>query len=578
MEYKALASHFIQARVAFSEHELGAEERALLEEQGQLTSIAVPHQDRVMELALEGREREAERILMQEALPGQDRVLRVLNRLRDISQLAAEEAAERTRTLQGHARLLIVGIALTVLLIGAAVALVVVLRVQSAAREREYLASHDTLTGLPNRALVLDRLAHALEHARRNERLVGVMFLDLDRFKVVNDTLGHAHGDRLLRIVAERIQHCVRASDTVGRLGGDEFVVVLEDLDSGDHAARVARKILDELTRHVAMEGREIYPNTSIGISLFPFDGDNAADLLKHADTAMYHAKEGGRGRYQFYLSEMSDHALRRLNYETRVRRAVSNGELDLHYQPIVGLRSGELVGVEALLRWQDAEFGSSSPEELVIVLEETGLIQEAGAWILDQACAQVRSWLDSGHVHESFRVAVNVSGIQFAAPGFVETVEGALARYGLKHRNLELEITEGVLMYNEQTSARALQRLREQGVQFSIDDFGTGYSSLSRLRSFPIDHLKIDRSFVANLDMQHDDRAMVKAIIAMGRSLGLRLIAEGVETRRQQERLRRYGCEEGQGFLFGRPVPSVVLTNRLAADFGASRAGSGLS
>ncbi len=424
------------------------------------------------------------------------------------------------------------------------------------------LAHYDALTGLPNRLLFLDRLNQAIAQAHRNERLVGVMFLDLDRFKAINDSLGHAIGDLLLRGTAERLAHCVREDDTVARLGGDEFTVLLPEIRYIQDAATVAQKILDSLVQPFNLGEHEVFIGASIGIALYPFD-EQLDILLRNADIAMYHAKEHSGNSYLFYATEMNTANPKRLSLEGALRRALDRNEFVLHYQPQLDLASGRIVGAEALLRWRHPELGLIAPMEFIPLAEETGLIIPIGEWALRAACDQSRAWQAAGH--PPIRMAVNLSARQFHEAELVKTVTRALDNSGLDPRYLDLELTEGSLMQNTQTTTALLNALNAMGVQFSVDDFGTGYSSLSYLKRFPIDTLKIDRSFVRDSTTDPDDAAIVTAIIAMAHSLGIRTIAEGVETREQLQFLCKHRCEEIQGYLVSAPVPAAEFAKLFA-------------
>jgi diguanylate cyclase (GGDEF)-like protein/PAS domain S-box-containing protein len=428
----------------------------------------------------------------------------------------------------------------------------------------QFLAHHDVLTELPNRALFTDRLEHALARSRGREYVVAVLFLDLDRFKIINDTLGHDFGDQALRALSGRLRTCVREGDTVARLGGDEFAVIIEDVQSADNVAPVAYKILEALSKPLDLEGRELFVTTSIGISLFPSDGDDARTLLRHADIAMYKAKELGRNTYRFYAEDMSVQALERLSVETNLRRALEREEFVLHYQPQVDLRTGSMVGVEALLRWQHPERGLVPPREFIPVLEETGLILPVGEWVLRTACSQARGWTKDGPLQ---RLAVNLSSRQFHAPGMLQMVVQILDETGMDSRNLELEITESILVQHSQEIMDTFQALADLGIRVAIDDFGTGYSSLSYLKRFSIDTLKIDRAFIRDITEDPDDAAIVQAIIAMAKRLNIQVVAEGVETERQLAFLGEQGCAMVQGFLFSKPVPADQLEVVLAAN-----------
>jgi diguanylate cyclase (GGDEF)-like protein/PAS domain S-box-containing protein len=422
----------------------------------------------------------------------------------------------------------------------------------------EYQAYHDALTGLPNRRLFRDRLTVALAHARRLKHPLAVMFLDLDRFKVVNDTLGHSIGDELLKAVAMRLQASLREEDSIARIGGDEFTVLLADLKTIDDAPKIAQKVLDTIAQPLHIDGTELFLTTSIGIALFPSDGDTAEALLANADHAMYRAKDAGRNSYQMFTPAMNSRALERLSIENDLRHAVDRGELELYYQPQINIATGRVTGVEALLRWNRPGFGLVGPKDFIPIAEETRLIVPIGEWVLREACRQARAWQNGGR--PGFRMAVNLSPRQFQHSDLPQLIAAALELSGLAPGDLELEITEGLAMQNTSRTIAMLHRLREMGVQIAIDDFGTGHSSLNYLRSFPIDSVKIDQEFVQEIEASAADRAIVSAVIGMARGLRLRVTAEGVETERQLDFLREQGCEEVQGFLFGEPVPATAV------------------
>jgi diguanylate cyclase (GGDEF)-like protein/PAS domain S-box-containing protein len=436
-------------------------------------------------------------------------------------------------------------------------------------KEREervrHLAHHDFLTDLPNRVLLADRIARAISMAHRTASQVAILFLDLDRFKNVNDSLGHSIGDKLLQEVARRLRACIRASDTVSRLGGDEFVLLVPEVTDAGSVAVLAQKVLDSVARPYTIEGHELISSPSIGITVFPTDGEDVETLLRNADAAMYHAKDSGRNNYQFFTPDMNIRATERLSMERSLRRALERGELRLHYQPQYEVASGRIVGMEALIRWEHPEHGLVSPARFMPFAEESGLILPIGEWVLQEACRQNRAWQDAGL--KAVRVAVNISALQFRQPGFADTVRAALERSGLPARYLELEVTESVIMHDAERVTASLEALKQMGLELAIDDFGTGYSSLSYLKRFPIDRLKIDQSFVRDITSDRDDAAITSAIIALTRNLGLKTIAEGVETREQLEFLRTQGCNEVQGYLLSRPVEAGACAALLAAE-----------
>jgi diguanylate cyclase (GGDEF)-like protein/PAS domain S-box-containing protein len=419
-----------------------------------------------------------------------------------------------------------------------------------------HIAHHDGLTGLPNRTLLHDRLEQALALAKRSQHRVAVMFLDLDRFKNVNDTLGHAVGDELLKHVAERLAGVVRAVDTVSRLGGDEFVIVLHELLSPDDAVQVAEKILNALASVVSIGSHQLRATTSIGISIFPDDGDEVFALMKNADTAMYHAKTAGRNNFQFFDRQMNEQTSRFFVMEGRLRHAIEKGQLLLHYQPLIDWRQRAVCGMEALVRWNDPEHGMVGPGEFIPIAEETGLINPIGEWVLIEALRQNRTWQQEGR--PLLPVSVNLSPRQFRQKDLVETLRRILIDTGQPARLLELEITESTLMHDIGETQAKLLEIAAMGVRLAIDDFGTGYSSLSYLKRFPVHKLKVDQSFVRDLTFDPEDAAIVTAIVGLAGSLGLDILAEGVETREQLDVLLGLGCNKFQGYLFSRPLPPV--------------------
>jgi diguanylate cyclase (GGDEF)-like protein len=426
------------------------------------------------------------------------------------------------------------------------------------AEERmRHIAQTDSLTGLPNRLTLQIRLAQLLPEARRHNWQLAVMFIDLDRFKVINDTLGHQVGDELLRDVAIRLNRVVRETDFVARLGGDEFVILLPAISSPADAAVIANKIIGALSSSILTGPHELHTSPSIGISIFPDDGSDGDTILKNADTAMYHAKSAGRNNYQFYAAEMNQTASERLDLEHKLRHAISRNELALCFQPQFAANGSHATGVEALIRWHHPTDGMISPIRFIPIAEETGLIVEIGEWVLRNACHEMKKWMDAGM--KPIRMAVNVSARQLRRRDFCEVVAGVLAESGLPPELLELEITESSVMENPEEAIDILQRIGRMGVTLAIDDFGTGYSSLAYLKLFPIDHLKIDRSFVADIEIDLNDRAIAFGTIALAHSLGLNVIAEGVETEDQLELLRTNGCDEVQGYLFSKPLNSAA-------------------
>jgi diguanylate cyclase (GGDEF)-like protein len=432
------------------------------------------------------------------------------------------------------------------------------------ALKMSHLAQHDFLTGLPNRMLLTERLSQAIGLAHRHHKQVALLFLDLDYFKNVNDSLGHAIGDQLLQSVAERLASNVRATDTVCRQGGDEFVILLAEIEQPQDAAIIAEKLLAAFVESHLVGGQELHITLSIGISVYPDDGLDLDAILQNADTAMYHAKADGRNNFQFFRSDMNTRAVRRLLIEGNMRRALKQNEFLLHYQPQIDLASGVITGSEALVRWQDPELGLIPPGQFIPVAEESGLIVPIGRWVLREACRQVRAWQDAGL--RTVPVAVNISAVEFRHKDFLDGLVTILKETGLTSDYLELELTESILMHDVEASMTTLDALKAMGIKLAIDDFGTGYSSLSYLKRFPIDTLKIDQSFVRDIATDVDDATIVSAVIGMGRNLNHRVIAEGVETHEQFTFLSTRQCPEGQGFLFGKPVVADEFARLLVA------------
>jgi diguanylate cyclase (GGDEF)-like protein/PAS domain S-box-containing protein len=436
--------------------------------------------------------------------------------------------------------------------------------------EARYLTFYDQLTGLANNMLFTDRIEQSMIKAQRNEELLALIFLDLDRFKRINDTLGHQIGDLLLKEVAERLSNCIRKSDAISRieeegadycisrLGGDEFTILLTDIKKPDDAANVARRILESIEPPFIFGGNEVYTTASVGISIFPIDGEDTYTLMKNADTAMYHAKEKGRNNYQFYQQSLNASAMGKFELENDLRRAMEKNEFELHYQPQVDINSLKIVGVEALIRWQHPKLGLVPPMKFIPMAEESGLIVPISDWVLNTACKQNKAWQNMGL--QNILMAVNLSSQQFDSQDIDKLILDALKESGLEPHFLEVEMTEGVIMQKGETTKAILNEIKKLGVKIAIDDFGTGYSSLSYLPAFPIDTLKIDRSFVVEITDSSSNVAIIKAIIAMGHSMGHKIIAEGVETIEHLTLLKEFGCDEVQGYFFSKPVPAEEL------------------
>jgi diguanylate cyclase (GGDEF)-like protein/PAS domain S-box-containing protein len=452
---------------------------------------------------------------------------------------------------------------------GRVIGSVLVFRDVSAARamaeQIAHLAEHDFLTGLPNRLLLNDRISQAIALAHRNQDKIALIFMDVDRFKRINDSLGHPAGDKLLQCVSNRLRDCVRAPDTVSRQGGDEFIVLLQAMMYPEDAVIAVERLLKSMAEPFLIGQQELHITSSIGVSLYPDDGLDAETLIRNADTAMYQAKENGRQGFQFFKPEMNVRAVERQSIEEDLRHAVERKEFTLHYQPKINLETGAITGAEALLRWSHPTRGSVPPAQFIPIAEDSGLILPIGAWVLREACAQSRAWTDEGLPIVS--MAVNVSAVEFRNENFLDNLFAALNETGLDPAYLELEVTESVLMKNAELAASILQSLRKKGVRVAIDDFGTGYSSLSYLRKFPLDALKIDQSFVRQIANSSDETIIVSAIISMGRSLHLRVIAEGVETAEDLAFLQDHECHEAQGYYFSRPVPAEQFALLLKAE-----------
>ncbi len=421
-----------------------------------------------------------------------------------------------------------------------------------------FQAYHDLLTHLPNRALLKDRLSLAIAHAGRNKRRLAVMFLDLDRFKIVNDTLGHTMGDRLLKAVSNRLQGCLRRGDTLSRFGGDEFTLLLPEVRTRDDVVVIADKILDKLAAPFVIDGHELFVGASIGIAMYPEAGDTVESLIQSSDIAMYHVKGRGKNGYQFFSEEMNYKFSTRLSLERELRNALISGELRVFYQPQVSLDNGRIIGVEALVRWQHPRLGLIAPDEFLSVAEETGLITQVDEWVQARAFQDIGEWRRSGL--DGVRLSVNISAQQLEQDGFVDRFFSVFESSGIAPENLKIEITENAIMKDIEVIVPRLREMRRRGLRIAIDDFGTGYSSLSYLQQFPVSTLKIDRSFVGDIRADQTDASIVNAIVAMARGLKLDLIAEGVETRTQLNYLKSQGCKEVQGFIFSRPVPSGEL------------------
>ena len=429
---------------------------------------------------------------------------------------------------------------------------------KNAEEQIQHMAMHDALTGLPNRELMKDRLAHEIAFAQRHGNSIWILFVDLDRFKIINDSLGHKAGDALLQLIAQRLQAVLRQNDTCARIGGDEFVLVLPSIPGKNISTNVVQRILDAVKEPTMLENQQIVISCSIGIAVYPLDGTVVDDLVEHADIAMYRAKESGKNNFQFYTSLMNDRVSERLAMEVGLRRALEYGEFVLHYQPQVDLASNRIVGMEALLRWQDPVAGLIAPNRFIPIAEDTGLIIPIGLWVLKTACAQNKAWQAAGF--DSLKVAVNLSSRQFSSPGLAQEILNILEETALAPHCLGIEITEGLLMKNTESAVGVLSQLRHLGIHVSIDDFGTGFSSLAYLKRFPINVLKIDQSFIQDISIDKTSEAIVASVISLAHNLGILVVAEGVETVEQLDFLRQHGCDQMQGYYFSRPVPPLAF------------------
>jgi diguanylate cyclase (GGDEF)-like protein len=485
---------------------------------------------------------------------------------------AMERSQAKEALQQAHTQLEQRVLERTVELVEANARLRVEIAERGQAEERiRYMAHYDALTNLPNRTLLQDRLRQALSFSRRNGTRVAVLFIDLDYFKHINDSLGHQVGDSLLQMVAVRLQQCLREGDSVARLGGDEFVLCLPLQGDSSDAAMIAQKVLDVLDRPFIVEGHELHVSGSIGISLYPEDGTDVKTLMRTADTAMYDAKEKGRRNYQFFTPSLNQAAQQRMALESRLRQALAKEEFAVYYQPQVDMETGAILSAEALLRWEQPGKAPVSCGDFIAIAEETGLILPIGEWVLRQACRQLKQWHDRGH--SALHIAVNLSPRQFYQRDFLPDISGILRETALPADALDLEITESLLLQRNKNNLAMLNQLSSMGIQLSVDDFGTGYSSLAYLQRFPVHALKIDQSFVRDIGQDSNDTALVAAIIAMAHSLHLKVLAEGVETAQQISFLKSHGCMTGQGFYYSKAVPADCFTRLLEKQFSQSSA-----
>ncbi len=558
MKFNEQGANFAAARLALLGMPLSDKEAALISRQGRVTGRAQPVQLQVIDLINADFIDEATKLVLDQAIPMQNEVMSTLSLLDAETQAISTAASEKARKDHAAARFWMYLISGAALLVGLLVAAVVFYFAARISRKREQLVSLDTLTGLPNRMLFMDRLEQSLIRAKRYSTQIGVMFIDLDRFKRVNDTLGHASGDQLIREVARRLRETVRADDIVARLGGDEFVVAISDVVTLSSILQVVEKMLATVTVPYQLDEREIFCSCSIGISIYPHDGTSASNLLKNADTAMYHAKNSGRNRFQLYDAAMNAMAEERLQLETELHYALERNEFVFHYQPQLNLKTGRIHAVEALIRWQHPKKGLLSPANFLDMLYETGDIVSVGRKLLLVACRQTAIWHAAGFT--GLGVAVNVSGKEFWHSGLIDSIRNALTQSGLPPSTLQIELTEGIFMDDVDAAEGKVQALKALGITVAVDDFGTGYSSLAHLKRFPLDVLKIDRYFVKDVHRAPASEALVSSILALCKGLNLGIVAEGIENREQLESLRKLGCQVVQGYFISRPVPADAI------------------
>ena len=553
---------FVAARRDFLNLELSVKEKEILEQQAILSGKIGPVQNMIADLINFGELQKAQNLLLEIAQPLQDDVFSLLSKLQDIQRFETKSAINENSESYKN----IVGVMWAVTVIVILISLSIVfftLRLisknekqqEKQTQDIEYQAFYDQLTSLPNRRLLAERLQHARKNSDRNETLMAVLFIDCDRFKPINDTLGHTVGDALLISIANRLNENVRDSDTVCRFSGDEFVIVLEDITHITAVDKIAKKILKSIAEPHYLEGHKVFTTISIGITVYPIDDKNVNGLLTSADIAMYHVKQNGGNQYEYFNSEMNARSKQRLTLEQDLHEVLLHKELEIYYQPFNAISQiRNIVGVEALIRWHHPTRGMVEPTYFIDIAEDSGLIVAIGEWVLNRACEQIKNWEQQGF--GKICISVNLSPRQFLDNNIFTIIKDALVSSGIEPSNLVLEITESTAMHSIDKSIDILHKLKDLGVRISIDDFGTGYSSLSYLHRMPIDNLKIDRSFIKNIHRSNNDKALVQAIVTMAHTLGMKVIAEGVENEEQYEFLKEIGCEIMQGFLISKPVP----------------------
>lgn len=557
---------FVASRSEFLTMDLSKKEKEIFEQQAILSSKVGPIQNKIADLVNFGYIKQAQKLLITQAEPLQNKVFKILSKLQDIqrdeTQSAIMENSEDYKKIVGI--MWIVTVVVFLICFGIVFFTLRLISKNEEQQEKhqydiERQAYYDQLTSLPNRRLLNDRMQHAIKNTDRSETLMAVLFIDCDRFKPINDTLGHVVGDGLLVSIANRLIENVRVSDTVCRFSGDEFVIVLEDIEHISIIDRIAMKILDSIAEPHFIEGHKVITTISMGITVYPIDDKNVNGLLTSADIAMYHAKQGGGNQYEYINAEMNTRSKQRLTLELDLQEALRNNELEIYYQPLNAISANrDILGMEALLRWNHPQLGMVLPNDFISIAEDTGLIVAIGEWVLNTACEQTKQWERQGY--GKFGISVNLSPRQFSDANLVSAVKNALDVSGLAAGQLDLEITESTAMHAIDKSIAILHKLKAVGVNISIDDFGTGYSSMSYLQKMPIDNLKIDRSFVKDLHHSANDKALVQAMVTMAHALGIKIIAEGVELEEQFAFLNEIECEIAQGFLFSKPAPSAQL------------------
>lgn len=552
---------FVEFRSEILSLDLSLKEKQILEQQAVLSSQIGPLQNKIADLVSFGELKQAQLLLIEKAVPLQNEVFSVLSQLQDIQRSETKSTIQENS--EDYKRIVGVMWIVTIIVILISIVFFTLRLISKNEKQQENYqedierqAFYDHLTGLPNRRLLNNRMQHAMAHTERNEVLMAVLFIDCDRFKPINDTLGHMVGDALLKSIASRLEENVRSSDTVCRVSGDEFAIVLEEVEHITTVNRVAQNILTSISAPHYLEGHKVFTTVSIGITVYPLDQKNVNGLLASADIAMYHAKQSGGNQYEYFNSEMNARSKQRLTLEQDLHEALLNDQLEIYYQPLNAVSSKrEVICIEALLRWHHPQQGLVLPVDFISITEDTGLIVSIGEWVLKTACNQIKEWEHQGFGKQS--VSINLSPRQFVDSNLVATVKSALAASTIDPTQLEFEITESTAMHNIEKTIEILHKLKNLGIRISIDDFGTGYSSLSYLQQMPIDNLKIDRSFIKNLHHSNKDKAFVQAIVTMAHTLGISVIAEGVELEEQFAFLKEINCEIAQGYLFSEPVPA---------------------